>query len=468
MTHHGSGSRSAHALVTAVAEACLRGVGASIDALTGLPDRAALRRRLHEELQRVSAHGAQLALLVADLDQFDDVNEAFGYAAADGLLRAVGERLRGLAGRSGALVARVGGDGFAIVLPRTGRRGAERAARALGRLLERPFVVEGHPVVASATTGIALSREHGVDADVLVRRATTAMQTAKRGGAAHTVYAPAHERHRARFLLVNELRRALEGEELFLQYQPVIGLLHGDVVSVEALARWQHPSRGVLGPGEFVPLAERSRLGGPLRRWVVMTALGAARRWADDGWPVPVAVNLAPEDLLDEGLVPEVARALSQARLPGSRLAVEVTERSLISEPDRVARTFARLRTLGVRVLVDDFGSGYSSLGYLHRLPVDGLKIDRAFVAAAGDARGGAVMRSIVSLGEALDLGVVAEGVESAAQLAALRAAGCRAAQGYYLGRPARGRTFEDQRRGPVPFATSVPLWPSPPLSAAG
>lgn len=440
----------------------------SIDALTGLPDRAALRRRLQEELRGASAGGVRIALLVTDLDQFDDVNEAFGYAAADGLLRAVGQRLHESLGRSGATVARVGGDGFAVLLPRTGRRGAERAARTVGSLLERPFVVEGQLIIASATAGIALSREHGSDADVLVRRATTAMQTAKRAGTAHAVYAAAHERHRARFLLVNELRRALERDELFLQYQPVIGLLHGEIVGVEALARWQHPSRGVLGPGEFVPFAERGRLGGPLRRWVVSTAARAARRWADEGWPVPVAVNLTPADLLDEQLVPELARALAQARLPGSHLAVEVTEGSLIREPDRVARTLARIRRLGVRVVIDDFGAGYSSLTYLHRLPVDGLKIDRSFVAAAEDDRGGAVVRSVLSLGEALELVVVAEGVETASQLAVLRAAGCRAAQGYYLGRPASAEALGDHQRRPAPFATSLPLWAPSALPAAG
>ncbi len=407
------------------------------DALTGLPNRTLLHERMGAALGDAPAVSRPLALLLLDLDRFKEVNDTFGHERGDALLRQVAERLRGVV-RAGDTVARLGGDEFAVLLPGADAAGAVRVAADIRAALDTPLHVEMQVLRVGASIGIALGPAHGADGTTLLRRADVAMYAAKRGRTGHALYDPAQDQHSAeRLVLVDELRAAIEGNALALHYQPQVDVASGRVCGVEALVRWPHPQRGLIPPDAFIPLAEQTGLIAPLTDWVLAEAVRQGRAWQRAGLLLAVSVNLSMWNLHDPALPDRVAGLLQDHGLSPAWLRLELTESALMADTDRTMDVLARLSALGLRLAVDDFGSGYSSLAYLKTLPVDELKIDKGFVRAlATDATDAAIVASTVALGHALGLRVVAEGIENQATWELLAGMGCDVAQGYHIARP--------------------------------
>ncbi len=409
------------------------------DPLTGLPNRVLFLDRLEHALAR---RGSTVAVLFLDLDHFKVVNDSKGHAAGDGLLVDVAPRLRE-AVRPGDTIGRFGGDEFGILLEEVaGERGAVEVAARIGAAFTRPFVVDGSEHFATASIGIALGRGTDVEGASLVRDADAAMYRAKERGRFRYELFDAAMRARAleRFAIENDLRRALEREELRLAYQPMLSLRDGSVVAVEALLRWEHPTRGIVPPLEFVPLAEESGLIEPIGAWVLDEACRQAVRWHTshpDARPISVAVNLSARQLVRRDIADVVASTLRRTGIEARCLSLEITESVLIEEPDTAAQTLRALGALGVHLALDDFGTGYSSLSYLTRLPLDSLKLDRAFVDGLGsEEHDTAIATAVVRMAQALSIDVTAEGVETERQLSELQRLGCAFAQGFLFARP--------------------------------
>ena len=409
------------------------------DSLSGLPNRVLLHDRLQQAMRAARRNNTPAALLLMDLDRFKEVNDTLGHAAGDRLLVEVAERLIG-AVRPADTVARLGGDEFAVVLPGADADAARLAARRIQHAVERPLSLSDHgiDVDVRASIGIAVSPEHGREPDQLLQRADVAMYVAKRAGGGHALYTPELDQHSPdQLALVSELRHALEDNRLLLWYQPQVSLQTGRLVGVEALVRWPHPQRGMVGPELFIPLAEQCGLIPRVTRFVLETALEQCRRWQRSGHQLSVAVNLSMRDLHDERLGETIVRLLERYAVAPTRLRLEITESVLMADPRRVIDVLHRLRATGVEAAIDDFGTGYSSLAYLADLPVNTLKIDRSFVSGllAGERRA-AIVKATVELAHALGLKVVAEGIEDEPTWNALLALGCDSAQGYFIAKP--------------------------------
>ncbi|MGH7778150.1 MAG: putative bifunctional diguanylate cyclase/phosphodiesterase [Candidatus Dormibacterales bacterium] len=408
------------------------------DALTDLPNRTLLHDRLQQALLGAQREGGTVALLLMDLDRFKEVNDSFGHHLGDLLLQQVALRLRGDL-RGSDTVARLGGDEFAMILPGVeDESGAGLAARKILKSLEEPFELEPEVLHVGGSIGISLYPGHGLDAETLLRRADIAMYVAKRGGTGFALYRADDDTNSpGRLALLGELRQAVQRGELTLHYQPKVDLRTGRVAGLEALVRWQHPSHGLMLPDQFIPLAEDTGLTGPLGLWVVDAALAQSRQWADSGLEIPVAVNVSARSLGDARLPETVGWMLDRHRVNPAMLRVEVTESTLMADPERAMEILTALAEMGLGITLDDFGTGYSSLAYLGRLPADELKIARPFVMdmdVVENAR--VIVRSIIDLGHSLGLMVVGEGVETAHAMAALEAASCDMVQGFHVSRP--------------------------------
>jgi diguanylate cyclase (GGDEF)-like protein len=407
------------------------------DGLTALPNRAFLQRRLGAALVDLAdGRSAHVAIMILDLDGFKEVNDTLGHQQGDLLLVEVAERLRTAVGDIG-LVARLGGDEFAVLLEGGDEDRAVAVGRRMLRSLEYPVALDGMEVEVGGSVGLALAPVHAMDPAGLLKRADLAMYDAKSSTKGLRVYDPEMDSDSPRRLtLVAELRTALNTGQIAVHVQPQAQTRTGEVVSVEALVRWRHPERGDVRPDEFIPVAERSGLIGPLTSRVLDLSLAAVADWRRQGMDLAIAVNLSTRSLHDADLVDEVAKLLRRYAVPASRLTLEVTESSVMADPARATALLLQLRDLGVRLSVDDFGTGYSSLSYLKSLPVDEVKIDRSFVtelqAGGGDA---AIVRAIVDLGRHLGLEVVAEGVEDQETWNLLTDLGCDLVQGWHLGR---------------------------------
>ena len=420
------------------------------DTLTGLPNRTLFLDRAEQAILAAKRDAADVAVLILDIDRFKEINDTLGHGAGDYLLSQVEPRIRPVL-REGDTIARFGADEFAVLLPQLdSTQTATSIASRLRRALDQPILIEDLPLAVEATVGIAVSPEHADSAPLLVRRADVALHVAKAARSGFEVYSPKIDAHsKPRLTLLGELRRGIAEGELMLHYQPQLEAASSGLQRVEALVRWVHPTRGLLLPAEFLPLAEQTRLIRPLTRWVIERALDDWREWRDQGLDVGVAVNLSARSLGDEELPVELATLLAEHGAPPGTLTLELTESAVMADPFRAASILGRLSRMGVRLALDDFGTGYSSLAYLKRLPVDELKIDRSFVAhMAADADDAAIVRSTVELARSLRLGTVAEGVETAEALATLRAFGCESVQGFLFGRPMRAdQVFEWARR---------------------
>ncbi|WP_432564786.1 putative bifunctional diguanylate cyclase/phosphodiesterase [Kineococcus sp. SYSU DK003] len=406
---------------------------ALLDPLTGLPNRAGLSRHLESAVE-----AEPLGVLVVDLDHFAVVNESLGAEAGDDLLLTAAERL-GAAVRDGAVVARTSANEFVVVDRCADLEAARTLAERLLAELTAPVVLAGLEVVTSASIGAALASPGA--ADRALRDAGAAMHRAKaRGRRRVEVHDPTRTSVTAdRLRLLGELRRGIAEGQLRLLYQPQIQLDDGRLRGVEALVRWQHPVRGLLSPAEFIDIAEQSGLVHELGAWVLDAAVQQAAQWARDPScaTVDVSVNLSTRQLTDPGLVDLVTQTLSRHRLPAHLLVLEVTETALVADPDAAAATLTALKDLGVGISVDDFGTGYASLTYLQRFPVDELKIDRSFVTGLGASDGDTgIVRACVQLAHAVGIRAVAEGVETEEQRELLAGMGCEVGQGYLFSRP--------------------------------
>jgi diguanylate cyclase (GGDEF)-like protein len=411
------------------------------DSLTGLPNRTLLRDRTDQVIHQADRELVPAALLLLDLDRFKEVNDTLGHHYGDELLVQVGERLRSRL-REVDTVARLGGDEFAILLPRI--QTAEGAVAVAGKLqaaFDEPFTLEDLALDVEASIGVALYPEHGSDPDELLQHADIAMYVAKDTHAGFVLFDPKQDQHSPRRLaLLGELRRAIDHQQLILHYQPKVNAHTGQMLGVEALVRWQHPEHGLLPPGEFIPLAERTGLIGPLTNYVLDAALRQCRDWRQAGHELAVAVNVSARSLLDLAFPDQVAGLLARWELPARLLVVEITESTIMADPTHALEILSRLNIMGVQVAIDDFGTGYSSMAHLKTLPVHELKIDRSFVSQmTSDTRDAVIVRSTVDLGRNLGLRVVAEGVEDVVTLRELDALGCNAIQGYYISRPVPG-----------------------------
>jgi diguanylate cyclase (GGDEF)-like protein/PAS domain S-box-containing protein len=405
------------------------------DALTGLPNRLLLYDRAEQAFAVARRTKSSVALLLMDLDGFKDINDAYGHHVGDILLQEVSVRLRtGL--RESDTVARLGGDEFAVLLPDIDVGGALTAAKMLRVSLDAPLTIEGVRMPISSSVGVSMFPAHGEDPLTLLRRADIAMYAAKRRGTGVALYEEGSDLEgAARLGLASDLRDALQEGRLHLNYQPVIDLLTGRVCMMEALARWEHPRLGPVPPSEFIGLAERTGLMPQLSSWALAAALSRVRDWQARG--IAVAVNMAVSDLSDETFPDRVRAAVHEAGVPPQVLHLEVTESGVMSEPERILTCLERLRDIGVRLAIDDFGTGSSSLAYLHRLPIHACKIDRSFIRRlTSEASSVAIVRATIELAHALDLRVIAEGVEDAATLDVLRDMGCDLAQGYFISEP--------------------------------
>src|SRR3954464_9662849 len=411
------------------------------DPLTGLAN----RRRFIEELEATvyGPGGRDCAVLMIDLDRFKEINDSFGHSVGDDLLCLVGPRLH-QALQPGDLLARMGGDEFAVLLPGADADRARAVAGNLGAVLREAFELDGMPLHVDASIGIALCPDHGRDRSLLLARADTAMYAAKRGRHGFEVWAPdGTPASRDRLETLEQLRTALDDDQLDVHYQPKLDLRSGRVIGVEALVRWNHPKRGLLYPDVFLPLAEQAGLMRRLALRVLERSLRDVQEWRSAGLDLSVAVNLSVSNLQDVALPEQVELLLDTFGVPATSLILEITEDVLMADAARRQQVMSGLRRLGVRLSIDDYGTGYSSLSYLRALPVDELKLDRSFVShLTSDERAAAIVRSTLQLSRDLGMSMVVEGVEDAATLRSLRMWGCGIAQGYHIARPMPAEQF--------------------------
>jgi diguanylate cyclase (GGDEF)-like protein/PAS domain S-box-containing protein len=431
------------------------------DALTGLPNRALFLDRLRQALLRARRQAGTVAVLFVDLDRFKLINDSFGHAAGDRLLCDVAGRLEhGL--RPSDTIARFGGDELVVLCEDLdGEEGAHVIAQRIAALFEEPFIVEDGEAFLQASVGIALASE-GATAEDLIRDADAAMYRAKDRGRARVEVFDEAMRADARERVATEsaLRRAIERDELRIHVQPVVRIGDQAIMAFEALVRWEHPERGLVSPGEFIPLAEETGLVVPIGNWVLREVCRTLRRWEDElgvDW-VPCSVNLSVRHLQQPDLVATVRAALEEHDIAPRRLVLEITESAVMENGAGTIETLDALRALGVRLALDDFGTGYSSLAHLHRFPLDILKIDRSFTGALhADRQGASIAGAIVSLAQALGLETVAEGIEDAEQYRQLERFGCTYGQGFLFSRPLPPAMFDERLRGPKPIRQPEP-----------
>ena len=407
------------------------------DSLTGLPNRKYLLRDADEALAAARQDGTGIALCLLDLDRFKEVNDTLGHQVGDRLLQLVATRLSA-AVRPTDTVARLGGDEFAVMFREVDAEEAEVLVRRLLAAFEDVFAGDGMFFDLDVSIGVALHPQHSDTFESLLRRADVAMYLAKNDRGGFRIYDPALDRHSTeRLALLGELRRALDDGQLVLHYQPKAALATGEVVGVEALARWYHPVRGLVPTDVFVPLAEQTGLMRPLTDHVVRVAVSQIAAWRAAGIFITVAINISVRDLHDPQFAVLLRETCEREGVPPTALQLEITEGTLIDDPTRTEDVLRELAAFGVALSLDDFGTGYSSLRHLKRLPVKEIKIDKSFVQRLHiDADDAAIVRSIIDLGEALGLRVVAEGVETLETWHRLAAMGCDEAQGWYLARP--------------------------------
>lgn len=411
---------------------------AYFDPLTGLCNRRLLQLRARAAFDGAGRQGRRPTLLYMDLDRFKIVNDTLGHNAGDALLNQVAARL-GVYASGEDTLARLGGDEFALLIADGGAERATTIARAILDTLAQPFLIFGHTIHVGGSIGIACYPDDGVRMDDLMKHADIAMYRAKGAGVGFRRYSTAlafytHERLRTEA----ELRHAIGAGTLTLHYQPILDLASGAVHCFEALLRWRHPERGLLHPDAFIPLAEESDLIQLLDRWVIRSATRQAYAWKAAGRPRSVAVNLSARSLQDAEMLSHFKHCLAESHGVAPLLIVELTETAVMRDPLASHAAMRQLQQQGLRIAVDDFGSGYTSLSYLKQLPVDVLKVDKSFVqGVTSEAKDAGVVEALISLGRGLGLRVAAEGVETAEQLAWVRGAGCDLAQGYYIGRPA-------------------------------
>jgi diguanylate cyclase (GGDEF)-like protein len=436
---------------------------ASHDSLTNLPNREMFGGLLRHSIDMARRHAQTRTLLFVDLDRFKVINDSLGHDAGDLLLMEVAQRLRG-AVRASDVVARLGGDEFVVILEDVCERAeVEGIAGKILSVLGEPVQLSGHECHVSASIGIAMYPEHGADAQALLKNADLAMYLAKENGKSgfHFFNGEVAAQSIERLKLESELRHALERQEFSLNYQPKVDMETGQITGVEALLRWTHPELGLVPPGQFIPLAEETGLIVPIGRWVLREACAQNMAWQRRGLlPLSMAVNLSPRQFGDENLLHDIDEALSASGMSPVLLQLEVTESMMMRNVSRAVRVLDAIQSRGIRLAIDDFGTGYSSMSLMKQFPIDTIKIDRSFVRdLPQDTEDQAIAQAIISMGKALGMIIVAEGVETAEQQAFLRAHACDEAQGYLFSRPLPPRELARLLRS-APVLASPPLQP--------
>ena len=407
------------------------------DTLTGLPNRTALRMHLEQTVQLAKNHARTMAVLLLDLNNFREINDTLGHQNGDKVLVQLADRLRS-ALRPSDIVARLGGDEFAVLLSRLADKDHINlvVAKVLAAM-RRPLMIADVPLDVQTAIGIALFPDHGQDADTLLQHADVALYAAKEKNLTHLLYSRESDDYNPQQLaLMGELRLAIQREELTLHYQPVVNIKTGKTVGVEALVRWQHPSRGMIYPDTFIPAAEKTGLIASLTTWVLANALRQQHRWQRAGIDLNVSVNLSVRNLQQHDIVDEVRDMLLSSGVSPEKLTLEITETAIMVDPDRAKAVLTEMHDFGIRFAIDDFGMGHSSLAYLKNLPVDKMKVDKSFVMDFKDPANAAIVRATIDLAHNLGLSVTAEGVEDESALNALGLLGCDHAQGYFISRP--------------------------------
>ena len=410
---------------------------AYMDTLTGLPNRMMFNNRLAQELSDCRSTGAPTSVLIMDLDRFKLINNTLGHGAGNKVLQVVAKRLRDVV-READTVCRLGGDEFAILLTGADAKRALAVGRMIQTVLEEPIDLDGQPVDVGSSIGIAQSPIHGDGAGLLMRRADIAMYAAKHDKSGVAIYEFRFDSYGAGQLsLLSDLRKAITEHQFSLHYQPKVDLRNSQLVGVEALIRWNHPDRGMIPPVEFILFAEQTGMIRQISRWVIEEAIRQCGIWLASGITLGVSINVSSRDLLDRELPQFLAAALRKHAVAAELITIEVTESALMEDPNRAQETVRALKEQGLRLAIDDYGAGYSSLAYIQRLQCDELKVDRAFVThAAEQAKDAAIVRSTIELSHSLGLTVVAEGVETAEGIRILRDLGCDLAQGYWISKP--------------------------------
>jgi diguanylate cyclase (GGDEF)-like protein len=418
---------------------------ATHDSLTDLPNRSLLRDRCEQALAATARTGRHVGLMLLDLDRFKEVNDTLGHHYGDELLKQIADRLRAVL-RPADTVGRLGGDEFVILLgDLTTPNDAWPVAERIMEAFSQAFQLDDVTLNVETSIGLAVAPEHGDDFDGLLQHADIAMYTAKEAQIGFAIYSCELNTHTtSRLQLLGDLRRAMvDTDQIVLHYQPKVNLESGQPTGVEALARWQHPVRGLLGPGEFIPIAEGTGIIRPLTRLVLRRALQQVAQWGAES-QLTMAVNVSTRCLLDKDFVDTVAGLLAETGVSASRLELEITESAIMSDPERAIELLTQLASMGITLSIDDFGTGYSSMSYLKRLPVRQLKIDRTFITdMTSDASADAIVRSSLQLARNLGLSVVAEGVETAEVARRLQETGCQSAQGYFYARPMPAESLE-------------------------
>lgn len=427
---------------------------ATHDPLTGLPNRALFLDRLSQWIASAKRRGSLVGMVIMDLDRFKEINDTLGHSVGDNLLIEIGRRLQQTI-RESDTVARLGGDEFAVMFETADAHSAVDVAQRIGRALDSSITLGGVTIDVNASMGIALHPLHAEDPGTLMKLADVAMYQAKRNHDRFALYEPGHDRHSLRRLaILSELRQAVASDALELHYQPKVDIASERAIHAEALVRWRHPVHGMMLPDEFIPLAEQSGNIGMITKWVLKRAIADCAEWNNAGLGLAVAVNLSALDLYDAELPTFISGLLHERGLDPSRLVLEITESAVMKDAAYALKILRELKARGIKLAIDDYGTGYSSLAHLKRLPVDELKIDKSFVVNLTEdaTEDGVIVRSTIELGHNMGLKVIAEGVESSEACEMLRRFGCDMAQGYFISRPLSSPQFvqwlDDSRWG--------------------
>jgi diguanylate cyclase (GGDEF)-like protein len=429
------------------------------DALTDLPNRTLFQDRMRQAMVHCQRTDCQLAVMFIDLDRFKNINDSLGHDVGDMLLQAAGTRLQDTL-REGDTVSRFGGDEFVILItdmhsPQIAEHVAEKVIEVLGT----PFRIGTHELTVTSSIGISIFPDDGEDIATLLKNADTAMYRAKDLGRDNFQFYTADMNARAleRMALENDLRKAIEREELVLHYQPRVNLKSGRIIGMEALVRWNHPVRGMISPGEFIPVAEESGLIAPIGEWVLKTACRQTRLWHQAGYDLRISVNLSARQFGQEGMLGTIDETLNECGMQGQWLELELTESLIMQNPESTIGLLNQLKERGIWIAIDDFGTGYSSLNYLKRFPIDILKIDQSFVRdISSDPNDAAIAETIIALGHSLNLEVIAEGVETTEQLAFLKSRHCDELQGFLFSRPLPVNRFSQLLESGITLDTIV------------
>lgn len=417
---------------------------ATHDSLTNLPNRVLLRDRLEQALNHAIRHKYTASLIILDLDRFKEINDTLGHYNGDRLLKQVAVRLEGVVRESDTL-CRLGGDEFGILLPIiSNKKDIQTIIKKVQKALESPFILEGLTLDIQASIGASIFPDHGKDSDTIIQRADVAMYAAKQDKLGFAIYTTKMDKYSPqRLTLMGELRQAIINNDLVLHFQPKINIKTKSVCGVEALVRWNHEEHGLMMPDEFIPLAERTGLLRQLSRWVLKHTLEQTAAWHENGIAIEVAVNISPSTLLDPELPDTITGLLASYKLPRGTITLEITETSIVKDPDLAMEVLLRLADMGIKISIDDFGTGYSSLSYLKKMPASEVKIDKSFVMDMLENESDAVIvKATIDLAHNLGMRVVAEGVETQEVKNRLEELNCDIVQGYLYSKPLTSQDF--------------------------